>query len=31
MGIVWELVRTKRLLMGYWWEQDEFDGNFPGT
>jgi hypothetical protein len=31
MGIVWELDENKRILMGYWWEQEEFDGNYLGT
>jgi hypothetical protein len=31
MGIVWELDKNKRILMGYWWEQEEFDGNSLGT
>ncbi len=31
MGIVQELDENKRMLMGYRWEQEEFDGNFLGT
>ncbi len=31
MGIVWELDENKRILMGYWWEQEEFDGNCFGN
>jgi hypothetical protein len=25
------LMRTNKILMGYWWEQEEFDGNSLGT
>ncbi len=31
MGTIWELDESKRILMNYWWEQEEFDGNFLGT
>jgi len=28
MGIAWELGENKRILMGYWSEQEEFDEIF---
>jgi hypothetical protein len=30
-GIFWELDENKRILMGYRWEQEEFDENFLGV
>ncbi len=31
MGTFWELDKNRRILMGYLWEQEEFDGNCLGT
>jgi hypothetical protein len=31
MGIFWELDENKRILMGYRWEQKDFDGLLMGT
>jgi hypothetical protein len=30
-GIWQELDENKKIFMGYWWEQKDFDGNLMGT